>query len=87
MQGRGRGHLAAGERVGTLLVVSNDTAKTREVKQYLVDLSKGLWSSAPLHGARIVGQVLRVQYARELWLNQVRVSAPPVFHPTPRPCS
>ncbi|CAD5234408.1 unnamed protein product [Bursaphelenchus xylophilus] len=61
------------ERVGNLLVVSKDPSKTREIKEYLVQLSRGLWSSAPLHGARIVGHILKTQYMREQWLNQVRM--------------
>ncbi|CAD5229388.1 unnamed protein product [Bursaphelenchus okinawaensis] len=61
------------ERVGNLLVLSTEPSKTREIKEYLVQLSKGLWSSAPLHGARIVGHILKTQYLRAQWLNQVRM--------------
>ncbi|KAI6205160.1 hypothetical protein M3Y94_00761100 [Aphelenchoides besseyi] len=59
------------ERVGNLIVMSQNGSKTREIKQYLQEFSRGLWTSPPMHGARIVGRVLNVNYLRQKWYNQV----------------
>jgi aspartate/tyrosine/aromatic aminotransferase len=62
-----------GERVGTFSVVVNDAATVQPILSQLDVIVRTLYSSPPLHGARIVEHVLRDERLTQLWHDEMLV--------------
>jgi aspartate aminotransferase len=60
-----------GERVGALLAVCSDAELAQKVQRQLKTLIRAAYSTAPLHGARIVDTVLHAQSLRLQWENEL----------------
>jgi aspartate aminotransferase len=61
------------ERVGNLVVFTQDKSKMMEIKQYLQGISRALWTNPPLHGAKIVSRILQANYHKQEWAVQVQM--------------
>jgi len=64
-----------GERVGALSVVCDHEAEAKAVESQLKLVIRPMYSSPPLHGARIVAKVLGTPTLRELWLRECKEMA------------
>ena len=56
------------ERVGNLVLVTNNTKQIPEMKSQLTLIVRGMYSNPPNHGARVVSTVLNNPQLYEEWL-------------------
>ncbi|KAI6191886.1 Aspartate aminotransferase [Aphelenchoides bicaudatus] len=61
------------ERVGTLIVFSQDKSKMAEIKQYLHNIARSIYTNPPIHGARIVTRILQANYYKQQWAVEVQM--------------
>jgi len=65
-----------GERVGALLVLCGDTAEQRAVLSQLKQtIVRPMWSSPPLHGARVAAELLGDADLMKAWCRDLRTMA------------
>lgn len=56
-----------GERVGSLAIISQDAATSRNVKSFVKQLIRSNYSMPPIHGAQIVTTILKSESLRAEW--------------------
>ncbi|XP_039279683.1 aspartate aminotransferase, mitochondrial [Nilaparvata lugens] len=61
-----------GERVGTLTVTGQNEDEKSRVMSQLKILIRPMYSNPPIHGARIVNEILNSQTLRASWLEEVK---------------
>ena len=61
-----------GERVGTLSVVCSSPEETERVNSQLKALVRPMYSNPPIHGARIVAEILSNQSLKSQWSKECR---------------
>ncbi len=61
-----------GERIGSFSLVCADAPTANKVRSQMAIQARRFYSSAPLHGARIVGRVMQTPAYYNLWLNDMR---------------
>lgn len=64
-----------GERAGTFTVVGATKEETERVTSQIKILIRALYSNPPIHGARIVAEILNDEPLRAEWLKDVKVMA------------
>lgn len=60
-----------GERMGLLAVVTANEASTQKVGSHIKQIIRGIYSTPPLHGARIVKTILQSEVLRKKWLEEL----------------
>lgn len=61
-----------GERVGTLSVVCSSSEEMERVSSQLKLLGRPMYSNPPIHGARIVSEILSDDSLRSQWINECK---------------
>ena len=56
-----------GERIGTLSVITNSEHETLAVTSQLKKIARAMYSNPPIHGARIVAEILNDEILKSLW--------------------
>ena len=64
--------IAVGERVGAFSVVCNSEEEKNRVESQIKILVRPMYSSPPIHGARIASQVLNNQELYTQWTGEVK---------------
>lgn len=64
-----------GHRIGNISIISNDVPTTKAVESQMKIVSRCIWSSPPLHGARVVTEVLNSPELTAQWQNDLRYMA------------
>jgi aspartate aminotransferase len=64
--------LSKGERIGALNVVCQSVEEAKAVESQLKILIRPMYSNPPIHGARIVTDVLNNQELRAQWLVELK---------------
>lgn len=62
-----------GERCGALFFICNDAESAKRVGSQVKIVIRGLYSSPPCHGARIVHTILSNPLLKEAWLKELKV--------------
>lgn len=61
-----------GQRIGAMTVLFNDSTTAKNAISQLKIIGRPIWSSPPLHGARIVDTVLGNPELKQEWLDEVK---------------
>ncbi|GBP15380.1 Aspartate aminotransferase, mitochondrial [Eumeta japonica] len=64
-----------GERAGTFTVACNSKDEAERVTSQIKILIRALYSNPPIHGARIVAEILNDEPLRAEWLEDVKIMA------------
>jgi aspartate aminotransferase, mitochondrial len=75
-----------GERVGAFSLVCGSSEERRRVESQLKILVRAMYSNPPIHGARIVAEILADQGLTDIWRGEVkgmadRIITMSTFHP------
>jgi aspartate/tyrosine/aromatic aminotransferase len=60
-----------GERVGGLYVLSKDKEMAGRIRSLVKQVIRTLYSNPPMHGAKVVGEILRSPHLRAIWLEEL----------------
>ena len=61
-----------GERAGTLSIITDDKDEAAKIMSQIKILIRPMYSNPPLHGARLVAEVLSDKQLRKQWLGEVK---------------
>lgn len=64
-----------GERIGTLSVVAADEEEKERVLSQLKALARAMYSNPPVHGARLVAEILTDSELRTQWTAECKIMA------------
>lgn len=68
-----------GERIGTLSIVTNSKEEAINVNSQLLLLVRAMYSSPPIHGARLVAEILKDPILRSQWVLECKSMADRYF--------
>jgi aspartate aminotransferase len=64
-----------GHRVGAVSVIGQDVEEKKRIESQLKIVARGIYSNPPVHGARIVAEILKDPQLKKKWLGDVKTMA------------